>query len=71
VALVGISLKENELWLAMKALGSQPNTGKWGRCLTLGHYGNGYPAYPAYGYPSYGHGSNSMSHCLCGPHPRA
>jgi hypothetical protein len=35
LAFVGISLKENELWLVMKALGSQPDTGKWGRCLTL------------------------------------
>jgi hypothetical protein len=28
-------LKENELWLVMKALGSQPDTAKWRRSLTL------------------------------------
>jgi hypothetical protein len=35
LALVGILLKGNELWLVMKALGSQPDTAKWGRSLTL------------------------------------
>jgi hypothetical protein len=35
LAFVGISLKENEMWLVMKALGNRPDTGKCGRCLTL------------------------------------
>ena len=28
-------LNENELWLVMKALGCQSDTGKWGRSLML------------------------------------
>ena len=36
-------LKENELWLVMKALGIQPDTAKWGRSLTLPISDNGLP----------------------------